>query len=852
MGAFQASGPLDSFGLLADAMPQLVWVAAPDGTIEYFNQPWIAYTGVDLAEYQRRGADLGVVHPVDRASAVAAWRDEVASGSATEMEYRLKRAADGTYRWFLGRTVPMRDAEGNVVRYVGTATDIDDLVRAREGLAFVVEAGSRLSATLDVETICRTLASLAIERFADWCFVSLVQDGTIRTVAVAHKDARLLGQIERFRDRYPARPEDAIARVIAQNEPLLFERVTAEQLETAARDDEHLQLLRLLNFTSVMMVPLGTPDGGAFGALSMVSSDSGRAFGAGDLEVAAAVARRAANAIVNANAYAEERRLSERRHLFGRINQVLLEAPSLWPATEKIAAMIATGLSSGCLVLRFSDGGLRVQAAAHRDPEADAKLQILKGQRPLRPEIERELVAQLQRRETILHEDRDLEKAREAVWPYLLPAIETLVPQIAAIVPLYWGATLYGALVATHALDGTAGMDDVAALEEIAARASVTLERMEVFERERRIATTLQQASLPSIIPSCAGLQFDTVYLPAGDEAEVGGDWYDAIELEDGSAVVTVGDVTGRGIQAVAIMSKVRHAMGIVPRHERDPAKILDSAEWFLRKRYPEAVVTAFVGIISPDRTQIHFANAGHPLPLLRRNGTLIELEAAGLPLGLRHLDAPDPSRTMELQRGDLLLLYTDGLTESRRDVILGERQLREVLLSEAIGVTQRPARMAASAVLPRLVHDDVAILTVSLIDPPAWSFEADDARAASNARTRFLEFLTADGANPIAAKAELIFGELLGNVVRHAPGPVEVVYETTGRRAVLHVIDSGEAFASARGLPIDPLSELGRGLYIIERLAGTVRVEHVAGYGNHISVIIEDRPAALDRVCEA
>ena len=224
--------------------------------------------------------------------------------------------------------------------------------------------------------------------------------------------------------------------------------------------------------------------------------------------------------------------------------------------------------------------------------------------------------------------DDDAMEMKQNAWPYLTDAIEALGAKATFIAPWHAGSSTFGALVAHYSDDFDPR--DIGLLEEIAHRASVALERAETLERERRIATTLQQASLPSLIPRVAGLRFDAVYAPAGEEADVGGDWYDAIELDDGSVVVSVGDVTGRGIQATAIMSKVRHAMGMAPLHERDPSKILDSAGWFLRKRYPDAIVTAFVGIISPDRRMIRYANAGHPLPMLRRDGELIELHAIG------------------------------------------------------------------------------------------------------------------------------------------------------------------------------------------------------------------------------
>lgn len=291
-------------------------------------------------------------------------------------------------------------------------------------------------------------------------------------------------------------------------------------------------------------------------------------------------------------------------------------------------------------------------------------------------------------------------------------------------------------------------------------------------------------------------------------------------------------------------MSKVRHAMGMAPLHEPDPTKILDSAGWFLSKRYPEAIVTAFVAIISPDRRTMRFANAGHPLPILRRDGNLIELQATGLPLGLRQMAKPEGSGEIALREGDIILFFTDGLIEGRREWDIGENVLRTVLRSDLFAASTAPAKLVARSCLPATLHDDVAIMAVSVAPPPSWSLSFDDGRAAWDARSHFVEFLRSNGTSERSVHAaELVFGELLSNVVCHAPGPVEISVECHEETLVLRVIDSGPPIALTEWrLPEDILSERGRGLFIINQLAARVRIEHVANYGNHISVTMPRR----------
>lgn len=139
----------------------------------------------------------------------------------------------------------------------------------------------------------------------------------------------------------------------------------------------------------------------------------------------------------------------------------------------------------------------------------------------------------------------------------------------------------------------------------------------------------------------------------------------------------------------------------------------------------------------------------------------------------------------------------------------------------------------------------------VSVSGSRAWNLSAEDARAAVNARSHFVEFLHSiqSDTNFIDA-AELVFGELLGNVVRHAPGPVEITVDLNDDSMVLHVVDSGPPLAASkrRKLPEDVLSERGRGLFIIQQLASDVRIEHLENCGNHISVTMPRRREAAQR----
>jgi PAS domain S-box-containing protein len=235
------------------------------------------------------------------------------------------------------------------------------------------------------------------------------------------------------------------------------------------------------------------------------------------------------------------------------------------------------------------------------------------------------------------------------------------------------------------------------------------------YERERRIATTLQQAYLSHRLPSVAGFRFDAVYRPAEREAEVGGDWYDAIELDDGRIAISIGDVAGHGLDAAVVMGNVRQAIRVVAQlTDHDPVMMLDAVDRNLRRESPEKIVTAFIGIIDPNARTLTFASAGHPPPLLYAEGAVSELKAHGLPLGLRDYGG-GVLAGLALPASGTLLLYTDGLIESTRNVYEGERRLREALVCASGAVAPNPAQYVQERVLRDGARDDVAVLAVTI-----------------------------------------------------------------------------------------------------------------------------------------
>lgn len=257
----------------------------------------------------------------------------------------------------------------------------------------------------------------------------------------------------------------------------------------------------------------------------------------------------------------------------------------------------------------------------------------------------------------------------------------------------------------------------------------------ELLRGTRQSAERLQEAFLPEQLPLRDGLRCDVLYTPAGREALIGGDWYDAFDLPDGRIAFVLGDVSGHGLDAAVAAAQIRRSIFIAAFESGDPAEILRKAELTApAERHTPA--TAIVAIMSRDLASIKYASAGHPPPIAAAPGTApYFLEGGDLPLGLA-MPAQRKTHTQRLQPGTTILFYTDGLTEFNRDVEAGER----AVLHAAARLTENPAVEHPAAFVQRAVMgversaDDVVILVVQLTASGAQGSNAPTVSISTNA----------------------------------------------------------------------------------------------------------------------
>ena len=345
--------------------------------------------------------------------------------------------------------------------------------------------------------------------------------------------------------------------------------------------------------------------------------------------------------------------------------------------------------------------------------------------------------------------------------------------------------------------------------------------------RDHEVAETLQRSLLPEKLPRIDGVQLEARYLPAAQGTRIGGDWYDALELEDGRVAVVVGDVVGHGLRAATVMGQLRNAFRAYALVETSPAATLARLNRLLSKEDRDVMATALYLIFDRDTGKVVFSSAGHPPALVvTRDGPRFLEGGRSVPLG-----TADPATYRDeaavIESGSTMLLYTDGLVE-RRDTPLEDRLAQ---LATVAGVAGGDLSDVCDQVLQGILgglrpSDDVALLAVRpepvapgglLMCLPA------DPSALAQLRRRMGRFLQAAGASEQESfDIILTASEAAMNAIEHAYGPGDAEFEleagAEGPVVTVTVRDSG-SWRERRGI------ERGRGLSIIEGLMDEVEV---------------------------
>jgi signal transduction histidine kinase/serine phosphatase RsbU (regulator of sigma subunit)/anti-sigma regulatory factor (Ser/Thr protein kinase) len=339
--------------------------------------------------------------------------------------------------------------------------------------------------------------------------------------------------------------------------------------------------------------------------------------------------------------------------------------------------------------------------------------------------------------------------------------------------------------------------------------------------RELAIADELQHSLLPDVEAHTDALEIATFYQPGVEGTQVGGDWYDVINLGGGRTALVIGDVMGRGVRAASVMGQIKAAVRAFARLDLTPGELVENLDGIVQDVAPFGIVTCVYGIYDDADRSLSYANAGHLPPILiHPDGTASRLPVDGPPLGSGYVGFD--TRRIEVPVGGLLTVYTDGLVE-RRGTDLGERidELEQALVQHRDDlVADLPGTLVE--LLAENANDDVALAVVKVHDsgsqlmrlPLSENLSAvAAARRAVAAQLRVWEL-----PGRVVADLVLVTSELVTNSLRHARGPYELRLRRTPHEVVVEVGDS--TAQRPRRRRVDGDAESGRGLTIVEAVA--------------------------------
>jgi PAS domain S-box-containing protein len=297
----------ERFRLLTESMSDVVWTRTPEGEFEAEQPSWAAFTGQSYEAYRGWGW-LDAVHPDERETVRETWMEAVRAGAGSLQMVKRIRRADGVFRTVRVRAITLYGSDGLVREWFGTDVDLTDEWRAARARDFLAESGRLLGSSLDYEETLGAIARLAVPELADWCAVDMMGDGgALRRLAVVHRDPEKVELAYRVARLYPPDPAAAYgtSRIVQTGRPELIPEIPSELIERAAQDPEHLRVLRELGLRSYIGVPM-LSRGEVVGVITLISStDSGRLYDDRDLQVAQALASRAAAAVENARLFRE-------------------------------------------------------------------------------------------------------------------------------------------------------------------------------------------------------------------------------------------------------------------------------------------------------------------------------------------------------------------------------------------------------------------------------------------------------------------------------------------------------------------------------------------------------------------
>ncbi|MBL1101161.1 ATP-binding SpoIIE family protein phosphatase [Streptomyces coffeae] len=395
------------------------------------------------------------------------------------------------------------------------------------------------------------------------------------------------------------------------------------------------------------------------------------------------------------------------------------------------------------------------------------------------------------------------------------------------IAPLRGRRHVLGAAVLLRNADRPAFTgDDLLVASQLATHTALGMNKAVLYGREASVADALQRTMLPSSLPEPMGVRLASRYLPSSKTARIGGDWYDAIPLPGNRVALVIGDVMGHSMTSAAIMGQLRTTVQTLAGLDLTPDEVLHHLDEQAQRLGSQHMATCLYAIYDPIAHRLQVANAGHPPPVLLHpegRGEVLRVPP-GAPIGVGGVGF----ETVEIYAptGATLLLYTDGLVESRdTDVWTGVELLRDRLHATAHVLTPPPLELLCDAVVggvgPSERDDDIALLAARFHGIPSYNvaywFLEPEAQTPGRARRLTRRTLQRWRLESLLETTELMVSEVVTNAVRYASRPLSLRLLRTD---VLRCEVGDDSPFVPRMLHARPGDEGGRGLFLVNQIA--------------------------------
>ncbi|MEU1519880.1 SpoIIE family protein phosphatase [Streptomyces sp. NPDC005811] len=404
-----------------------------------------------------------------------------------------------------------------------------------------------------------------------------------------------------------------------------------------------------------------------------------------------------------------------------------------------------------------------------------------------------------------------------------------------AFLPLIASGHPIGCCVVSFSRPHSFNEDERVLLTALSGLVAQALERARLYDAEHSRAQGLQRGLLPRSLPSLPAVSAAARYLPAGRGDEVGGDWYDLITLSSGRVAMVIGDVMGHGIAEAVTMGRLRTAVRTLADLDMDPDELLGHLNGLVGDLGYDYYATCLYAVFDPVTRICSFSVAGHPPPLVVHPDGTVHCPDVPINPPLGAAEPPFDTCELQLPEESLLVFCTDGLVESAtRDIDQGMTELRHTLAAavadasyfsvgrsgeEAVRRLDTLCETVVTALLPdsETTADDAALLVVHTRGTPAGDVASlplpQDPRAAGEAREYVRGKLAQWGLDDLVMTTELVVSELVGNVLRHADGPMRLRL-LRDRSLICEVYDA--SLTSPRIRRAGASDEGGRGLHLV------------------------------------